>query len=336
MVDTESFSEQRDRLRREIPAVTPDSFESLALRIFRFQATYNPVYRNYVETLGRDPSSVNRLEHIPFLPIAFFKTHRVVTGDRQGQVFESSGTTGTTTSRHEVYDLSLYEEISVRIFEENYGPLENFHILALLPSYLERNNSSLVYMVQHFMQKSDSAYSGFYLDDFDALNRKLTALASRRDQRKILLIGVTFALLDWVEKLPEQWPELMVMETGGMKGRRKELLRQEVHEILKSSLGVSAIHSEYGMTELVSQAYSSGEGIFNTVATLRIFIRDITDPFSFCDAGVTGGVNIIDLGNLDSCSFIETSDLGRTNGDTFEIMGRIDNSDIRGCNLLYV
>jgi len=336
MIQTELYPEEREVLRREIPRVTPETFEELALRIFRFQAEYNDVYKSYLAALGRNPQTVDSLQKIPFLPISFFKTRRVVTGNGKGRIFESSGTTGMTTSRHEVFDLSLYDELSVRIFEEYYGPLKDFHILALLPSYLERGNSSLVYMVRHFMEISGSEFSGFYLDDFTALNRQLAEISRLDDGRRVLLIGVTFALLDWADSLPGQLPELVIMETGGMKGRRKELLREEVHQILKSKLGTEAIHSEYGMTELVSQAYSQGNGLFRCTGSLQVMIRDITDPFSYLGEGRTGGVNVIDLGNLDSCAFIETSDLGRIRDGYFEIMGRLDNSDVRGCNLLYV
>ena len=342
MPESESIEEVRAKLREEVLQVTPPLFEPLALKIFRFQARYNPVYGSYIRFLGKKPEEVTSLQKIPFLPVSLFKKHAVVTGGEQASahVFESSGTTGTETSRHFVSDLPLYEMLSAGIFEECYGPLEDYHILALLPSYLERNNSSLVYMVQHFMTRSASPFSGFYLDDFESLNKALSATLAANDGKKTLLIGVTFALLDWAETFPQALRgsgRLAVMETGGMKGRRKEMLRKEVHSLLRERLGLPSIHSEYGMTELLSQAYSVGEGIFRPSAGMRVLIRDITDPLTIRRDGQTGGVNVVDLGNLDSCSFIETSDLGRLDegAGTFEIMGRLDNSDIRGCNLLY-
>lgn len=303
------------------------------------------------------------------MPIGFFKTHTVLTGidmnhsasNDKTLTFASSGTTGDQTSRHLVPDLALYGAISTQIFEQTYGPLCNFHILALLPSYLERNNSSLVYMVQQFMARNihsgskyaqvnetDESTSGFFLHNHAALTDRLRQLARQPDQKKILLIGVTFGLLDWVDSESDlsflgELPGLIVMETGGMKGRRKELLREEVHEILTERLGVQTIHSEYGMTELLSQAYSMGNGVFRPSSTLRIFLRDINDPFSLypetgARAGTrqTGGMNVVDLANLDSCSFIETQDLGQyvdIDGD-FRVIGRFDNSDVRGCNLM--
>lgn len=346
MPENEAFAKAREQLREEILQVTSATFGDLALKLFRFQARHNPVYRDYLHHLGCRPDRVYRLSAIPFLPVSFFKRHTVATGAgiAARHVFESSGTTGSETSRHYLRDPGLYESLSVSIFEAQYGPLTDFHILALLPSYLERNNSSLVYMVRHFMKVSGSGLSGFYLDDFEALNRKLSEIAGAGDGRKVLLIGVTFALLDWAEesgrflKARGEMPDLIVMETGGMKGRRREMLRREVHDTLKRGLGIEAVHSEYGMTELVSQAYSSGDGVFRSSRSLQVLIRDSTDPLTIRDDDQTGGVNVIDLGNLDSCAFIETSDLGRADGvsGAFEIVGRFDNSDIRGCNLLYV
>ena len=342
----EDFIHLRNRLKEEIGRVTPGSFDRVALEVFRFQAEHNSVYGDYLRYLRCNPGRVSALHEIPFLPISFFKTHTIATGPgvTAARVFESSGTTGAETSRHYVSDPGLYEQLSVRIFERRYGPLSGFHILALLPSYLERNNSSLVYMVQHFMKLSGSGFSGFYLDDFEALNRKLAGIRQAADGRKVLLIGVTFALLDWADYFEKSWrtaeglSDIVVMETGGMKGRRREMLRQEVHDQLREKLGIAAVHSEYGMTEMVSQAYALKEGIFSYSDSLKVLIRDITDPFTLRTDGQTGGINIVDLGNLGSCSFIETSDIGRSDGGsgTFEILGRLDNSDIRGCNLLYV
>lgn len=352
----------RERLRQQVLAISlaipnPATFESLALAVFRYQAVHNPVYRAYLSHLNCQPERVDNLRQVPFMPIGFFKTHTVLTGIdtttpahfETTLTFASSGTTGEQTSRHIVPDSALYQAVSTRIFEQMYGPLRDFHILALLPSYLERNNSSLVYMVQQFMaqtghlQSADLAASGFYLHNHTELTERLTQLIGQDDGKKILLIGVTFGLLDWAESSSDvsklgQSPRLIVMETGGMKGRRRELLREEVHEILMEQLGVPTIHSEYGMTELLSQAYSMGKGVFKAGPTMRILLRDINDPFCFYpdDYTRTGGINVIDLANLDSCSFIETQDLGQyVGGDgAFRVIGRFDNSDVRGCNLM--
>jgi hypothetical protein len=344
---------ERLELRRQITAVTPATFEQTALRVFRYQARHNPVYRSYLSHLRVRPEAPQRLTEIPFLPIQLFRNHavhsEVLAAGQATEVFESSGTTGSVTSRHLLFDAPLYQQVCERIFEDFYGPLSNYHILALLPSYLERNNSSLVYMARHFIEKSGSPYSGFYLHDTDALTRQLHTLArpghpASGSGRRVLLLGVTFALLDWAEQLPEpapfgDWPELVVMETGGMKGRRREMLREEVHEVLTSRLGVEAIHSEYGMTELLSQGYSLGHGLFRSGYTMRVLLRDTNDPFDLKSEGTfqrTGGINVVDLANLDSCSFIETQDLGRLGPEegTFYVMGRFDNADVRGCNLM--
>ncbi len=357
-------AEQRQTLRRQILHVTPESFEPLALRVFQYQAVHNSVYRQYLHHLNIKPDQIDDLRRVPFMPIGFFKNHPILTGpSSEGGdgstllTFSSSGTTGQTTSHHRVPDPDLYDAISTRIFEAIYGPLQDLPILALLPSYLERNNSSLVYMVQRFMDRSGSADSGFFLNDYDALTNRLRQLCTTEPARKVLLIGVTFGLLDWAESgrnlmFLGQNPNLVVMETGGMKGRRKELLREEVHALLTSQLGVPAIHSEYGMTELLSQAYSIGEGVFSPSPTLRVFLRDINDPFLLYSGAQltgerrtgerrtgerrTGGINVVDLANLDSCAFVETQDLGQyvgSDGD-FRVIGRFDNSDVRGCNLL--
>ncbi len=361
-------SSLRESLRRQILTVGPGTFESVALAVFRYQAAFNPVYRTYINLLNRDLESVTDLRQIPFLPIGFFKTHTVATQSPDSELpdltpidtvpllFASSGTTGQTTSQHLVTDADLYETVSVQTVEAVYGPLENRQILALLPSYLERTNSSLVYMIQHFMRQSSAPGNGFYLDNLAELTAQLRQ-AMHHPERPVLLIGVTFALLDWAEQhdltFLGQHPNLTVMETGGMKGRRVELLREEVHEILMDRLGVSAIHSEYGMTELLSQGYSTGGGVFRPGPTMRVLLRDLNDPFAIYPDGYssssergigsrqtgerrTGGINVIDLANIDSCSFVETQDLGQyaeTPG-TFTVVGRFDNSDIRGCNLL--
>ena len=348
-----SRSDWRSSLRQRILNVTETDFDALALDLFRYQARHNSVYGEYLGYLRCNPDAVQSLAEIPFLPIGFFKTHRILIPDAPSLTeFASSGTTGITTSRHLVPDLPLYDAVCQRLFEDTYGPLNQFHILGLLPSYLERNNSSLVYMVQRFMTLSGSDSSGFFLNNHAELTnrlRHLTIEAVQRTQpaRKVLLIGVTFGLLDWIDQTPEplQWvgehPDLVVMETGGMKGRRHEMLREEVHTELTDKLGVSAIHSEYGMTELLSQAYSTGAGVFRPGATIQVRLRDLNDPFHSYAPGETagkqtGGVNVIDLANLDSCAFIETQDLGQYEGNSgqFRIMGRFDNADIRGCNLL--
>ncbi|MFN4144315.1 MAG: acyl transferase [Runella sp.] len=337
----------RQSLQASVRQLTPENFEATALAVFRWQATHNPIYKEYLHYLQKNPHRIESLPEIPFLPIGFFKRHAILTASPKPQIiFESSGTTGSQTSRHCVADLDWYKTISTQIFETTYGPLSNFHLLALLPSYLERNNSSLVYMVQDFIEKTHSPISAFFLHDIKALLRTLQKIAEQPDGRKVLLWGVTFALLDLAE-LDENFdflshiPELIIMETGGMKGRRRELLRQEVHEILTERFKVQTIHSEYGMTELLSQAYSRGEGVFDTSASMRILLRDPNDPFAVSEyqpSGLRyGGINVIDLANIDSCAFIETQDLGSfvgNNPSRFEVVGRFDNSDLRGCNLM--
>lgn len=346
---------QRDALRKRILTVNSAHFESLALDIFRYQAVLNPTYRAYLDALRVRPEQVEQLRQVPFMPISFFKNHAIVSASKltqntaqQAVCFASSGTTGANTSHHYLFDTDLYEQVSRRIFEETYGPLNNYHILALLPSYLERNNSSLVYMVQQFIHETGSDESGFYLHNTAELTRKVEHLLAT-SPRQILLIGVTFALLDWVETPADlsfigQSNRVTVMETGGMKGRRREMLREEVHDQLQEKLHLPTIHSEYGMTELLSQAYSTGKGLFRPGATMRVLLRDINDPFAIGEGERrtgerrTGGINVIDLANLDSCSFIETQDLGQ-NGPapgSFRVMGRFDHSDVRGCNLLVI
>lgn len=349
----------RESLRQQILTLAAQptdhaAFDSVALAVFRYQAAYNPLYAQYLEYLNVRSEQVFELRQIPFMPISFFKSHTVLTGSVASKddllIFASSGTTSQNdqTSRHLVPDPELYDAVSTQIFEQIYGPLSNVHILALLPSYLERNNSSLVYMVQRFMMQSQpdqnpESMGGFYLHNHQELTAQLQHLAQQTDGKKILLIGVTFGLLDWAESASDlsflgALPNLIVMETGGMKGRRKELLRDEVHDILKQKLGVSTVHSEYGMTELLSQAYSTGDGLFHPSQTLRVLLRDINDPFTLFpdDYTRTGGINVVDLANLDSCAFIETQDLGQYIGTTgdFRVIGRFDNSDIRGCNLM--
>lgn len=342
---------QREAFRHQILTVTATDFESLALAVFRYQAALNPTYAAYLNALGIEPEQIRQLNKVPFMPIGFFRQHQIVSAGKvtkeaidQAICFASSGTTGADTSRHYLFDTDLYNKVSQRIFEETYGPLTDFHILALLPSYLERNNSSLVYMVQEFVAQTGSPESGFYLHHTADLTRQIKHLLATSN-RKILLIGVTFALLDWVESTPNlsfigESGRVIIMETGGMKGRRRELLREEVHEILVNHLAVSQINSEYGMTELLSQGYSTGEGLFYPGATMRVLLREINDPFTILATGErrTGGINVVDLANVDSCSFIETGDLGQFGAESgsFRVIGRFDNSDVRGCNLLVV
>jgi phenylacetate-coenzyme A ligase PaaK-like adenylate-forming protein len=311
------------------------NFEQKAIELFRYQAEHNPVYRQYLSHLPVSVSQVQSIYQIPFLPIELFKSHQVVTGNPETQViFESSGTTRQTPSCHYVADTLFYKQVSQSIFEHHYKPLTACHLLALLPSYLERKNSSLVYMVSHFIQQTQSPYSGFFLHQTQALIDKLAAL--RNQARQVILLGVTFALLDLAEAYAgTDLSHVILMETGGMKGRREELLREELHEILQQAFNVSCIHAEYGMTELLSQAYSTGGGIFQTPPWMRILIRDVNDPFHIYQQFRSGGINIIDLANTDSCAFIETKDIGILSAeDQFRVLGRFDNSDIRGCNLL--
>jgi phenylacetate-coenzyme A ligase PaaK-like adenylate-forming protein len=330
----------QDELKSAVLQVDSVNFEALALEIFRFQASQNPVYQSYLRFRKADIKAINRLEEIPFLPISLFKTHQIITDNAPTQrIFESSGTTGQQTSRHFIADLAFYEAISEQIFKQQYGSLSDFHILALLPSYLERNNSSLVYMVQHFMSKSASPMNGFYLDNLSILHQNLQDLLTQDDKKPILLIGVSFALLDFVEQFQLKnldTSRLIVMETGGMKGRRREMIRQEVHDILTAGFGVKKIHSEYGMTELLSQGYSQGDGIFDLPPSMQLLFREVSDPMAVSRVNLrsSNGLNVIDLANIDSCCFIETQDLGSIKNNQLSILGRFDNSDVRGCNLM--
>jgi phenylacetate-coenzyme A ligase PaaK-like adenylate-forming protein len=310
------------------------NFEAQALALFRQQAASNPLYREYVALLGVDPEQVDSLEGIPFLPIQFFKTHTIQTGGWQPElVFSSSGTTGLTTSRHPVREAAFYLDNAERCFEAFYGPVEEYCFLALLPAYLEREGSSLVYMAGHFIKRSAYPQSGFFLFE----QNKLAEVLADCQARKIptVLLGVSFALLDLAERHPLHIPDVIVMETGGMKGRRQEITREELHATLCEAFGVAAIHSEYGMTELLSQAYSAGEGLYRPGPLMRVLTREITDPLSAQRPGRLGAINVIDLANRDTCAFIATDDLGKVYADgAFEVLGRMDNSDIRGCNLL--
>jgi hypothetical protein len=366
--------QQAQIFKQKVLQLIPEEFDSLALEIFRYQAEHNLVYKNYLQHLHIQVDTINEIEKIPFLPIEFFKTQTVISGEDKTKItFESSGTTGQNTSQHHVQDPEFYVEIAEQIFERFYGKLSDFQIFALLPSYLERTNSSLVYMVEHFIKKSGNPNSGFYLDDYEELAKAL--IGDRRQETgetknrietssepnikhrsgtppepNILLIGVTFGLLDFAESgidlsFLQETDNLIVMETGGMKGRRKELLREEVHEILTKAFHVKTIHSEYGMTELLSQGYSKGEGIFELPVSMKILLRDVNDPFHYITNSRSGGINVIDLANIDSCCFVETKDLGSwelvncnqlfvNSSPKFRILGRFDNSDIRGCNLM--
>lgn len=314
--------------------VNEAQFLEYALQVFRFQAENCAVYKSYLCNLKINPQEIKTLEEIPFLPIEFFKTHAVASNFQKPEVtFTSSGTTGMITSRHLVTDASWYQNSFRKGFELFYGDVKNYAFLALLPSYLERSGSSLIYMVEDLIAGTDNASSGFYLYNDEDLYRKLLDL--QQTKQPTVLIGVTFALLDFIEKHQLNFPELILMETGGMKGRRKEMIREELHEILCKGFGVPAIHSEYGMTELLSQAYSLGEGLFNCVPWMKVLIRDTNDPFTILPDGKTGGINVIDLANINSCSFIATQDLGKIHpNQMFEVLGRFDFSDIRGCNLL--
>lgn len=311
-----------------------EEFVQTALEVFHFQAADNSVYAKYIALLNIDVNSVDSLEKIPFLPIEFFKSHKVVSTDEEAKaVFTSSGTSGNLTSRHYVPDLGIYEDSFTKGFEAFYGSINDYCILALLPSYLEREGSSLIYMMEKLIKDSGHPKSGFYLNNHEELIANIEELKGQN--KKVLLLGVSFALLELAENHQLDLGDMIVMETGGMKGRRKELTREELHSIFTSRLGVKKVHSEYGMTELLSQGYSKRDSLFETPAWMKIMIRDAYDPFSYEKTGRSGGVNVIDLANLNSCSFIETQDLGKIHSDgKFEILGRFDNSDVRGCNLL--
>jgi len=311
-------------------------FEKMALKVFRFQYENNLVYRQLCDFLKVEKHNVKSLAQIPFLPIQFFKSHEVVSNSNVIQAtFTSSGTTGMITSQHLVTDVSLYEQSYRLAFSEFYGNIEDYVVLALLPSYLERSGSSLIYMVQDLISLTNNEHSGFYLHNYDELIAKLTALDDAG--QNVLLIGVTYALLDLVEQHHFQLKNTIIMETGGMKGKRKEMIREELHAILCKGFGVSSIHSEYGMTELLSQAYSLGDGDFECPSWMHVLIRDPEDALTYVADGKTGGVNVIDLANVNSCSFIATQDLGKKQpNNSFEILGRFDHSDIRGCNLMVI
>ena len=309
-------------------------FKTCALQVFRHQFKNNAIYRSFCDLLYIHSSDVKEVEEIPFLPIQFFKSHAVLSSTQAVQeTFTSSGTTGSSVSKHMVTDVSWYKKSYTKGFEHFYGPIEEYTVLGLLPNYLERDGSSLIYMVDDFIKKSNNPASGFYLNNLTELSKTLIALDKKGE--KVLLIGVTFALLDLIERQQFKLQNTIIMETGGMKGRRKEMIRNELHEILCAGFGVSKIHSEYGMTELLSQGYSSGDGVFDCPPWMKILARDTEDALTMVGTNKTGGLNVIDLANYNSCSFIATQDLGKVdNNGRFEVLGRFDHSDIRGCNLM--
>ena len=309
-------------------------FKTCALQVFRHQFKNNAIYRSFCDLLYIHSSDVKEVEEIPFLPIQFFKSHAVLSSTQAvKETFTSSGTTGSSVSKHMVTDLSWYTKSYTKGFEHFYGPIEEYTVLGLLPNYLERDGSSLIYMVDDFIKKSNKPASGFYLNNLTELSKTLIALDKKGE--KVLLIGVTFALLDLIERQQFKLQNTIIMETGGMKGRRKEMIRNELHEILCAGFGVSKIHSEYGMTELLSQGYSSGDGVFDCPPWMKILARDTEDALTMVGTNKTGGLNVIDLANYNSCSFIATQDLGKVdNNGRFEVLGRFDHSDIRGCNLM--
>lgn len=308
-------------------------FEELAFEIYHYQYKYNPVYHEFCRHLDRSRHPVE-LSQIPFLPIRFFKSHLIKTGDFEPEIiFKSSGTTDTGRSQHMIRDRTIYEQVSMRIFESIYGPLDDYIILALLPSYLEQGDSSLVNMIHWFIKNTNQPESQFYRYDFEQLANDLQNYFG--NTKKIILWGVTYALLDFAERSKINMKDSIVIETGGMKGRREELIRSDVHHILESNFHCKGIHSEYGMTELLSQSYSEGNGIFRMGETMKILPFDIMDPLTSLSDGQSGRCHVIDLANVDSCSFVATDDLCRTDGDEFEVLGRMDFADVRGCNLMY-
>ncbi|TDS17736.1 LuxE/PaaK family acyltransferase [Sphingobacterium paludis] len=322
-------------MRSTIFSIDSDSrFEEAALSVFNYQYRHNTIYQQYVDALGVDHRAITQYQEIPFLPIEFFKTQYIYAAANDPVLhFTSSGTTGTSTSKHAVADVSWYEDSFRQAFRQFYGDVNDIAVLALLPSYLEREGSSLIYMVDDLIAQSAQPESGYFLYNHDELYALLLQL--KKKGTKTILIGVTYALLDFSDHYQIDFPELIVMETGGMKGKRKEMIREELHNVLCSTFNVQHIHSEYGMTELLSQAYSAGQGRFKTPPWMKVLMRDTNDPLSLINSGQTGAINVIDLANYHSCAFLATQDLGKRYADgSFEVLGRFDNSDIRGCNLL--
>ncbi len=331
-----SGNTEPDRIRKTIFNIRSlKDFNGCAIEIFHLQYEKNEVYRTFVDLAGIRPGQVRSYNEMPFLPVQFFRDKQVITGDdlRMEKIFASSSTTGSVPGKHYIHDLSLYKESFTKGFKHFYREPAEYCFLALLPGYLERSDSSLVYMMDQLISTTSHNGSGFYLDDYEELARKLEL--NKINGQKTILLGVSFALLDFLDKYRLDLPDLIVMETGGMKGRRREIIREELHSLLCSGFGVKNIHSEYGMTELLSQAYSQSGGIFRTPPWMKVLIRDINDPFTLEEPGKTGGINIIDLANIYSCSFVASQDLGRLRDDgSFEVLGRYDDSDVRGCNLL--
>lgn len=342
--DLDDWEVQGLELKSQVKLLNPQNFEALTLKVFRYQAAFNPLYQTYVRMRKILVDEVKTIEQIPFLPIELFKNYRVQTGFSPILFdFESSGTTGQVPSKHPVCDPGFYQEHAQRTFESQYGPLADYHIFALLPSYIERGNSSLVFMMDHFIRESSSEFSGFYLNQYESLVNQIKS--ALKTDRKIWVMGVTFGLLDWVDSGQDFsfWKEavadgrVLVMETGGMKGRREEWIRDRVHAFLKEGMGLPAIASEYGMTELFSQAYADQDGIFSPADSMRVLLREVSDPFAaVTKPGKVGGIKIIDLANIDSCAFIETRDLGSLESDglRFKVLGRFDNAEMRGCSLM--
>ncbi|MFZ4741224.1 MAG: acyltransferase [Bacteroidales bacterium] len=310
------------------------AFNETAIELFHFQYKNNIIYKQFVDLNHINPIQVKTIAQIPFLPIELFKNHKIVCGDIiPSFFFESSGTSGMQRSKHYIKSLAVYEESFLKGFAHFYGNIEDYCLLAVLPNYMEQKHSSLIFMIKKLINKTNHPDSGFYLNDLKSLSDKLLIL--KNTKQKTILFGVTYALLDLAEKFPLRIPDAIIFETGGMKGRRKEMLKEELHSILQKAFNVACIHGEYGMTELFSQAYSKGKGIFMTPPWMKIFIRDINDHKTMLDINKTGGINVIDFANIYSCSFIATQDLGKLHEDgSFEILGRFDNSDIRGCNLM--
>lgn len=330
----QNYELERAQLISNLKSIETSTFESAALDLFRYQYINNSVYQHWVDALNVNVDAVSSLEDIPYLPISAFKNHNVISlTSYPTHVFRSSGTTGSISSRHLVFDMKLYLENAQKIFREYYGSVKDYCFLALLPNYLEKGDSSLVAMVEHFIGLSQYSESGFYLYDHDKLEYQLSHC--QKNGIPVVLFGVSFALLDFLADRNIRFPELIVIETGGMKGRKKEMTKSQLQKLLASGFGVERVHSEYGMTELFSQAYSKQGGIFNCGRSMKVVIRDITDPLADAPLGKSGLINIIDLANVDSCAFIETQDLGRVFEDgSFEVLGRIDAADIRGCNLM--
>jgi hypothetical protein len=345
-LDSSIWENTELELKNRVLTMQSNDFDKIALDVFRFQYTFNPLYQQFVQLMNIDIEKINQISQIPFLPIELFKNYQIQTGF--GEIlfnFESSGTTGQIPSKHAVCDPIFYQKISKRIFEEKYGSIKQFHIFALLPSYLERSTSSLVFMMDYFIKESESELSGFYLNQYEELTKNIKI--ALETGKKVWLIGVTFGLLDWIDsgqdfkfwKKAIEEGRIMIMETGGMKGRREEWIRDKVHGFMIEKMGALKIASEYGMTELFSQAYASEKGIFSPGVSMRILLREVTDPLAnITQAHKVGGIKVIDLANIDSCSFIETKDLGslEEDGIQFKVLGRFDNSEMRGCNLMTV